>query len=75
MIRSLIYYDDFFVNTILNKKVYSLVSSILDDTCILHLQNENIQYILICANPIYFKFIKKKIGNKKYKILFPFNVK
>jgi len=39
MIRSLIYYDDFFANTILNKKVYSLVSSILDDTCILHLLN------------------------------------
>jgi len=38
-VRVLIEKDDYFAKTILNEKVYAVVSSILGDTCILNLQN------------------------------------
>jgi ectoine hydroxylase-related dioxygenase (phytanoyl-CoA dioxygenase family) len=39
IIRALVEKDDYFVNLILNQKVFEVVSSILGDTAILHLQN------------------------------------
>lgn len=36
------------------------------------IQNHDIQKVLICVNPQYYKILKKKIDNKKHDILFPF---